>query len=131
MVAVRPRCSRWVRKEKSRMPLDERAVGRRRGLVGAVVRVDPTRVLQLLAACSGLVLALPAGAGVTDADVLNDAKTPKGVVSYGMGPHQHRFSPLNKVNTKTVQKLVPAWTFSFGGEKQRGQQAQPMVYKGK
>lgn len=113
------------------MPLDERAVERRRGLVGAVVGLGRTRVLQLLSACSGLVLALPAGAGVTDADVLNDAKTPKDVVSYGMGPHQHRFSPLNKINTKTVQKLVPAWTFSFGGEKQRGQQAQPMVYNGK
>ena len=113
------------------MPLDERAVERRHGLVAAVARLGRTRVLQLLAACSGLVLAVPAGAGVTDADILNDAKTPKDVVSYGMGPHQHRFSPLNKVNTTTVKKLVPAWTFSFGGEKQRGQQAQPVVYNGK
>ncbi len=113
------------------MPLDERAVERRHGLVAAAVRLGRTRVLQLLAACSGLVLAMPSGAGVTDADILDDAKTPKDVVSYGMGPHQHRFSPLDKINTKTVQKLVPAWTFSFGGEKQRGQQAQPMVYNGK
>ncbi len=70
-------------------------------------------------------------AGVTDEDILNDAKTPGDVVSYGGSPHQHRFSSLAKINTKNVQHLVPAWTFSFGGEKQRGQQAQPVVYKGR
>ncbi|HEY6001670.1 MAG TPA: methanol/ethanol family PQQ-dependent dehydrogenase [Anaeromyxobacter sp.] len=75
--------------------------------------------------------ALPARAGVTDADILDDAKTPGDVVSYGGSPHQHRFSSLAKINTQNVKKLVPAWTFSFGGEKQRGQQAQPLVYKGR
>ena len=81
---------------------------------------------------AGLVaFALPARAGVTDQEILNDQKTPGDVISYGMDPHQHRFSPLAKVNAQNVHKLVPAWTFSFGGEKQRGQQAQPMAYKGK
>ncbi len=75
--------------------------------------------------------AAPARAGVTDADILDDAKTPGDVVSYGGSPHQHRFSSLAKINTKNVRKLVPAWTLSFGGEKQRGQQAQPVVYKGR
>jgi alcohol dehydrogenase (cytochrome c) len=75
--------------------------------------------------------ALPARAGVTDKDILDDAKTPGDVVSYGGGPHQHRFSKLDKINTATVKKLVPAWTFSFGGEKQRGQQAQPVVHDGR
>jgi alcohol dehydrogenase (cytochrome c) len=114
------------------MHADERAVERRDGVVAALVRLGRIRLLPLLAACSGLMLAMPAsGAGVTDADILNDAKTPGDVVSYGMGPHQHRFSSLNKVNTKNVLKLVPAWSLSFGGEKQRGQQAQPVVYNGK
>src|SRR5512134_2899645 len=45
------------------------------------------------------------GPGVTDQDILNDAKTPGDVVSYGMGPHQHRFSPLAKINDKNVSKL--------------------------
>jgi alcohol dehydrogenase (cytochrome c) len=88
--------------------------------------------LSTLAACLALAAAAtPARAGVTDEDILNDQKTPGDVVSYGWSPHQHRFSPLAKINTQNVKKLVPAWTFSFGGEKQRGQQAQPMVYNGK
>ena len=88
--------------------------------------------LSTFAACLALAAAAPpARAGVTDDDILNDQKTPGDVVSYGWSPHQHRFSPLAKINTQNVKKLVPAWTFSFGGEKQRGQQAQPMVYNGK
>jgi alcohol dehydrogenase (cytochrome c) len=85
-------------------------------------------VLAWLTSLSALPLAR---ATVTDEDILNDAKTTGDVVSYGMGPHQHRFSPLDKINTKTVAKLVPAWAFSFGGEKQRGQQSQPMVHDGR
>ncbi len=113
------------------MPKVERAVEGRRSLLAALVRLCQGPSLPVVTGCIGLVLAMPAGAGVTDADILNDAKTPGNVVSYGMGPHQHRFSPLNKINVKNVHKLVPAWSLSFGGEKQRGQQAQPMVYKGK
>ena len=30
-----------------------------------------------------------------------------------------------------MSKLVPAWSFSYGGEKQRGQEAQPLVHNGK
>ena len=70
-------------------------------------------------------------AGVTDEDILNDAKATTAIVSYGMGPHQHRFSPLDQINTSNIGKLVPAWSFSFGGEKQRGQETQPLVYDGK
>jgi alcohol dehydrogenase (cytochrome c) len=70
-------------------------------------------------------------AGVTDEDILNDANATTEIVSYGMGPHQHRFSPLDQINTTNIGKLVPAWSFSFGGEKQRGQETQPLVYKGK
>ena len=42
-----------------------------------------------------------------------------------------RYSPSTKINTKNVKDLVPAWSFSFGGEKQRGQQSQPVVHNGK
>lgn len=72
-----------------------------------------------------------AAAGVTDKDIENDAKTTGDVVSWGMGPQGHRYSPLDKINTKTVKNLVPAWSFSLGGEKQRGQEAQPLVHDGK
>ena len=67
---------------------------------------------------------------VTDKDILNDAKTTDDVVSYGMGTQGQRFSPLEQINTSTVSKLVPAWAFSFGGEKMRGQEAQPLVRDG-
>jgi len=72
-----------------------------------------------------------AQAAVTDEDILNDQATPGDIVSYGMGPRGQRFSPLETINTETVKDLVPAWSFSFGGEKQRGQEAQPVIHNGK
>jgi alcohol dehydrogenase (cytochrome c) len=69
-------------------------------------------------------------AGVTDEDILNGAKRTDQVVAYGIGPQQQRFSPLDKVNTQNVTQLVPVWAFSFGGEKQRGQESQALVYDG-
>jgi len=74
---------------------------------------------------------LAAQAAVTDAMVENDAKSTGDVLSWGMGPQAQRYSPLTRINTKTVSQLVPAWSFSFGGEKQRGQEAQPLIYDGK
>jgi alcohol dehydrogenase (cytochrome c) len=76
------------------------------------------------------VLAVPASAGVTDRDVVNDQKTKDDVVSYGLGPRGQRYSPLKEVNTRTVKNLSPTWAFSFGGEKQRGQESQPLVKDG-
>ncbi|RJG00293.1 PQQ-dependent methanol/ethanol family dehydrogenase [Noviherbaspirillum sedimenti] len=70
-------------------------------------------------------------AGVTDAMIENDAKAPNNVLSWGMGQQGQRYSPLTQINTRTVSQLVPAWSFSFGGEKQRGQEAQPVIYNGK
>jgi len=68
---------------------------------------------------------------VTSADILNDAKTAGDVVSFGLGTQGQRFSPLDAINTDTVKNLVPAWSMSFGGEKQRGQESQPLVHDGK
>ncbi len=77
--------------------------------------------------------ALPATSAfaVSDSDILNDAETTNDVVSYGMGPQGQRYSTLTQINDKNVNKLVPAWTYSFGGEKQRGQESQPLVSNGK
>ena len=69
--------------------------------------------------------------GVTDAMIANDANAPNTVLSWGMGTQGQRFSTLTQINTKTVSKLTPAWSFSFGGEKQRGQESQPLIYNGK
>ncbi|MBI3150261.1 MAG: PQQ-dependent methanol/ethanol family dehydrogenase [Betaproteobacteria bacterium] len=72
-----------------------------------------------------------ASAVVSDADILNDARTTHDVVTAGLGTQGQRFSPLAKINTKTVKGLVPVWSMSFGGEKQRGQESQPLVHNGK
>ncbi|MBP6195220.1 MAG: PQQ-binding-like beta-propeller repeat protein, partial [Methyloversatilis sp.] len=70
-------------------------------------------------------------AGVTADDIANDAKTTGDVLSWGMGTEGQRFSPLKQINTKNIKRLVPAWSYSYGGEKQRGQEAQPLIVNGK
>jgi alcohol dehydrogenase (cytochrome c) len=81
---------------------------------------------------AGIVASSPAGAeGVTQAAIDNDSASTEDVLSWGIGQQGQRYSPLDKVNKSNVKTLVPAWSFSFGGEKQRGQEAQPVVHNGK
>lgn len=68
--------------------------------------------------------------GPTDAQLMGDAASTGDVLTYGMGPQGHRFSPLTAINADNVAKMVPAFSASLGGEKQRGQEAQPIVYGG-
>ena len=90
------------------------------------------RVITLAAASlTATLTAAAATPPVTDAMIQNDAKSSGDVLTWGMGTQGQRFSGLTKINTKNVSQLVPAWSFSFGGEKQRGQEAQPLVYNGK
>ncbi|MBN9245256.1 MAG: PQQ-dependent methanol/ethanol family dehydrogenase [Mesorhizobium sp.] len=86
----------------------------------------------LAVATTGLVAptTMAQSAGVTIDDIMNDATTPQDVVTYGLGTQGQRFSPLDEVNATNVKNLVPVWAFSFGGEKQRGQEAQPLVKDG-
>jgi len=72
-----------------------------------------------------------AHAVVTDQMIENDAKSTGDVLSWGLGQQGQRHSPLKTVNTSNVSKLVPVWSFSFGGEKQRGQESQPVIHNGK
>ena len=81
--------------------------------------------ILVMAACA------QAGAQVTDAMIANDANTPEDVLSWGMGTQGQRHSTLKDVNVKTIGRLVPVWSMSFGGEKQRGQESQPVVHNGK
>ncbi len=71
-----------------------------------------------------------ASATVTDKDISRDQATPKDVLTYGLGQRGQRFSDLKKINTKTVDKMIPVWAYSLGGEKQRGQESQPLVKDG-
>ena len=74
--------------------------------------------------------AAPVWAGVTEEDLAKDQSTPGDVLTNGMGRDLQRFSPLETLNKKNVANLVPAWAFSFGGEKQRGQETQPLIHDG-
>ncbi len=90
---------------------------------------------RMVSTAIGLALSLSTLSGaalakVTDKDILNDQKTGNDVVSYGLGPRAQRFSPLDTLNTKNIKKMVPVWAFSLGGEKQRGQESQPLVKDG-
>lgn len=69
-------------------------------------------------------------AGVTESDLQNDQSMTNQIVTNGMGRHLQRYSPLDTLNRDNVSKLVPAWAFSLGGEKQRGQETQPLIYDG-
>ena len=68
---------------------------------------------------------------VTDQMIGDDAASTGDVLTWGLGTQGQRYSPLKQVNTRTVSRLVPAWAFSFGGEKQRGQESQPVIHRGK
>ncbi len=84
----------------------------------------------VLATAAALSLPAIAATNVTWEDIANDHATPGDVLSYGLGLKAQRHSTLSQINTKTVANLVPAWSFSFGGEKQRGQEAQVLVHDG-
>eukprot|EP01136_Pigoraptor_vietnamica_P038966 Opistho-1_new@9637 len=81
------------------------------------------RKLLLSALVLAAVSSLTAQAAVTDSMIEQEAKTGKEVLSYGLGTRGQRFSPLTQINTKSIKTLAPAWSFSFGGEKQRGQES--------
>ncbi|RUP08014.1 PQQ-dependent methanol/ethanol family dehydrogenase [Hyphomicrobium sp.] len=77
-----------------------------------------------------VVIAGPLYADVSIDDIKNDATTVDDVVTNGLGTQGQRYSPLKQVNKENIANLVPAWTLSLGGEKQRGQETQPLVKDG-
>lgn len=79
----------------------------------------------------GLAVAGSAPAAVTDQMIEASSKSGQEVLSWGLGTQGQRHSPLKQVNAGNVAKLSPVWAFSFGGEKQRGQESQPLIHNGK
>jgi alcohol dehydrogenase (cytochrome c) len=88
-------------------------------------------LLTAIALAVGAMTAVAAHAAVTDKMIEDSAKTGNEILSWGLGTQGQRFSVLKQVNTANVARLVPAWAFSFGGEKQRGQESQPVIHNGK
>ncbi|EBA07268.1 PQQ-dependent methanol/ethanol family dehydrogenase [Sagittula stellata] len=85
---------------------------------------------KFVAAVTLSLLAISAQAEVTEDMLANDQTMTNQVVTNGMGRDLQRYSPLDTLNKDNVKNLVPAWAFSLGGEKQRGQETQPLVYDG-
>ena len=98
-------------------------------LVLAIAACSPANDSQSGSAAPGASQTHVAGP-VTDSDNINAGKDVHNVLTYGIDLQGHRYSPLNEINTQSVKNMVPAWSFSFGGEKQRGQEAQPLVVDG-
>ncbi len=95
------------------------------------IRFNPRQTL--LAALVAATLCTPAmavGSKVSWDDILNDDKTTGDVLTYGLGLKAQRHSTLKNINAANVANLVPAWSFSFGGERQRGQESQALVHDG-
>ncbi|MDA7428032.1 PQQ-dependent methanol/ethanol family dehydrogenase [Primorskyibacter aestuariivivens] len=84
----------------------------------------------ITAVTAAILAAGVAHAEVTEADLANDQASAGDVLTNGMGRHLQRYSPLETLNKDNVKNLVPAWAFSMGGEKQRGQETQPLVHDG-
>ena len=85
------------------------------------------RILALMSFAMGL-----SGTALaqTDAQLRADGNggTTDNVLTYGMGYHQNRYSPLDKINKSNVKKMVPVWNLSLDNE--LGEQAQPLIYEG-
>jgi len=66
----------------------------------------------------------------TEQELLRDGNggSTDNVLTYGMGYHQQRYSPLRQINKNTVKRLVPVWSLSLANE--FGEQGQPLVYNG-
>jgi alcohol dehydrogenase (cytochrome c) len=74
-----------------------------------------------------LLMTISASAQTLD-DLKNDGKNTDNVLTYGMGYHQRRYSPLKQINKSNIKRLVPVWNLSL--DNQWGEQAQPLVYNG-
>ena len=88
------------------------------------MRLKPLPALLVVALSS-------AHAAVTDQMIEASSRTGQEVLSWGLGTQGQRHSTLKQVNVGNVAKLTPVWAFSFGGEKQRGQESQPLIHNGK
>ena len=103
-------------------------------LLAGVALAGGSLAVPVLASDAAAPVAAPAppppAAGPTDADLMNDAATPRDILTYGMGSKGQRFSPMTAINASNVSRMVPAYSASLGGEKQRGQESQPIVYDG-
>jgi alcohol dehydrogenase (cytochrome c) len=85
-------------------------------------------MIRVVLAAAALCLAASHAAAQTREDLNNDGKTTDDVLTYGMGYHQNRYSPLKQIDKQTVKRLVPVWSTSLSSN--LGEQGQPLVHDG-
>ena len=83
---------------------------------------------KLLVALIALCALAGCAIGPGNYDLRNDGKNTDNILTYGMGYHQQRHSPLRQINRASVKRLAPVWSSSLNND--LGEQAQPMVYNG-
>ena len=87
--------------------------------------------MKILVSAACVLLMLGAGASAQTLDDLKrdgNGGSTDNILTYGMGYHQQRYSPLKEINKQTVKRLVPVWNLSLNNN--WGEQAQPIVYNG-
>src|SRR5881396_2931139 len=84
--------------------------------------------MNSISAAAALLLGVTSANAQTLDDLKSDGRNTDHILTYGMGYHQQRYSPLNQINKRTVRRLVPAWNLSL--DNNWGEQAQPLVYNG-
>ena len=87
--------------------------------------------MKILVSAACVLLLLGAGASAQTLDDLKrdgNGGSTDNILTYGMGYHQQRYSPLKEINKQTVNRLVPVWNLSL--DNNWGEQAQPIVYNG-
>jgi len=82
----------------------------------------------IASAVAVLCLSTAAASAQTLDELKNDGKNTDNILTYGMGYHQQRYSPLRQIDKNTVRRLVPVWNLSL--DNNWGEQAQPIVYDG-
>ncbi len=86
-------------------------------------------VIGGLAVASGVAAAPPASYGrIDDARLRNAAEEPANWLTYGGTYSEQRYSRLDQINSRTVAKLAPVWSFDF--DTYRGQESTPIVVDG-
>src|SRR6201984_988060 len=87
--------------------------------------------MKILVSAACVLLMLGAGASAQTLDDLKrdgNGGSTDNILTYGMGFHQQRDSPLKEINEQSVKRLVPGVNLSL--DNNWGEQAQPIVSTG-
>ena len=70
----------------------------------------------IASAVAVLCLSTAAASAQTLDELKNDGKNTDNILTYGMGYHLHRYSPLKEINKTTAKRLVPVWNLSLDNQ---------------